>query len=141
MIKTIKISALVSSILLAGGMLFKSQHLMGADVMFMMGTAAGVLTAVIMISFFVGNLTSGLEKFNVIFSSLTIIVVFLGFLFKVMHWPGAAKLIWAADIGLVISGILFLVDGFREKDQVKSVHKIIAMFFILFLLMLIVVSG
>lgn len=138
MIKTIKISALVASILLASGILFKSQHLAGAHVIFMIGTAVGVLTAIFMVSFFIKSLSPALEKFNIIFSSIIIAVVLLSFLFKVMHWPGAAKLIWLADLGLLISGVLFLVDGFREKDPVKSVYKILTMFFILFLLMLIV---
>lgn len=114
---------------------------MGADVNFIIGTAAGVFTAALMISSFVGKLSSGLEKFNIIISSVVIALILLGFMFKIMHWPGAAKLIWIADIGLVISGILFLVDGFREKDPTKSILKIMTMFFILFLLMLIVVSG
>lgn len=141
MIKIIKISALVSSILLASGIFFKSQHWMGANVIFIAGAVAGVLAAVLIISSYTGNLTSGLEKINIIFTSAAIVVVLLGFLFKIMHWPGAAKLIWIADIGLVISGVLFLVDGFKEKDPTKSILKIMTMFFILFLLMLIVVSG
>jgi len=140
MIKTIKISALVTSILLTGGILFKSQHLMGANAIFIIGSAAGVLTAALIIRLLVGKLTSGLEKFSIIFSSLTVIVVLLSFLFKVMHWPGAAKLIWIADLGLILSGVLFLVDGIREKDPVRSILKIMTMFFILFLLMLIAVT-
>lgn len=137
----IKIGALVASILLASGIIFKSQHLMGANIIFMIGSAVGVFTAVLMIRSFVGKLTSGLEKFSIIFSSAVVAIVLLAFLFKVMHWPGAAKLIWVADFGIVISGILFLIDGFREKDPVKSILKILAMFFILFLLMLIAVSA
>jgi len=54
-----------------------------------------------------------------------------------MHWPGAAKLIWVADIGIVLSGVLLLVDGIREKDPVRSMWKILMMFFILFLFLLI----
>lgn len=140
MIKTIKIGALASSILLIIGILFKSQHLMGADVVFATGGVAGIITAVLMISFFAGKQSSGLEKFSVILSAVTIVFVLLGFLFKVMHWPGAAKLIWVADIGLILSGILFLVDGVREKDPVRSILKIMIVFFILFLLMLIVLT-
>ena len=139
MIKLIKISALVATILLMSGILFKNQHWMGANAILITGVAAGVLSAVFMIASFVGKLTSGLEKFNIIFTSLAIIFVLLAFLFKIMHWPGAAKLIWAADIGITISVILFLSDGIREKDPVKSGLKIITMFFILFLFMLIMI--
>ncbi len=138
--KMIKISALVSCILLLLGVFFKTQHWMGANVIFITGVAAGVFSAVVMISSFIGNLTSGLEKFNILFSSLVISIALLGFLFKVMHWPGAAKLVWLADVGIVLSGILFLVDGIREKDPVKSTLKIMTMFFILFLLLLIVLT-
>ena len=141
MIRTIKISALVASILLASSVIFKSQHLMGANVIFMIGTTVGVLTAILMVSFFIKSLSSGLEKFNILFSSIIVAIVLLSFLFKLMHWPGAAKLIWIADLGILISGVLFLVDGFREKDPVKSVYKILTMFSILFLLMLIVVTS
>lgn len=41
MIKTIKISAVVSIVLLIGGVIFKSQHLMGANVVFTIGVVAG----------------------------------------------------------------------------------------------------
>jgi len=139
MIKIIKISTLVATILLICGIIFKSQHLMGANAIFMAGVAAGVLSAAFMITSFAGKLTSGLEKFSIIFTSIAIAVVLLGFLFKVMHWPGAAKLIWIADIGIAISGVLFLIDGLRDKDPLKSGLKITAMFFMLFLLMLIMV--
>jgi hypothetical protein len=91
-----------------------------------------------MISLFSGKHTSSLEKFNFIFSSVTIAIVLLSFLFKIMHWPGAAKLIWLSDLAIVTSGVLFLVDGIREKDPVRSILKILIMFFILFLFMLIV---
>jgi len=138
MIKSIKISSVVASFLLACGVFFKSQHLIGAHVIFMVGAAVGVITVILIISIFFGRLTTGIEKFNLIFASITIVLVLLSFLFKVMHWPGAAKLIWIADIGILVSGILFLVDGLMEKDLVKSVLKIITMFFILLLLMLIV---
>lgn len=138
MIKMIKISALVASILLIVGILFKNQHWIGANVIFTVGVAAGVFSAIVMVSSYAGKLTSGLEKVTILFSSLAIAIVLLGFLFKVMHWPGAIKLIWMADLAIIISGILFLVDGIREKDPVKSSLKIISMFFILFLLLLIV---
>lgn len=140
MTKIIKISALVATILLMSGMIFKTQHWPGADIIFMTGVAAGVLSAVFIISSIVGKLASGLEKFNIIFSSLAIAIVLLAALFKIMHWPGATKLVWVADIGIVLSGLLFLLDGIREKDPVKSSLKIMAMFFLLFLLILIVLT-
>ncbi len=43
MIKVIKISALVASILLASGIFFKSQHFLGANALFITGVATGIL--------------------------------------------------------------------------------------------------
>jgi len=140
MTKTIKISALVATVLLMSGMIFKTQHWPGADIIFMIGVAAGILSSVFIISSFVGKLSSGLEKCNIIFSSLAIAIVLLAALFKIMHWPGAAKLVWVADIGIVLSGLFFLLDGIREKDPVKSSLKIMAMFFLLLLLILIMLA-
>jgi len=141
MFKAIKISALVSFILLTSGLLFKNQHFLGANVIFILGVAAGVLASILIISTYLGKLTSGLEKFNIIFTSAVLAVVLLSFLFKIMYWPGAAKLIWVADIGIIISAVLFLVDGYFEKDRNKSILKILTMFFILFIFMLIVVMS
>mgnify|MGYP001382820383 CR=1 FL=1 len=140
MTKIIKTTAFISTIMLLSGMIFKTQHWPGAEIIFMTGVAAGVFLTVIIISSFAGNLTSGIEKFNIIFSSLAIAIILLAYLFKIMHWPGAAKLVWAADLGIVLSILLFLYDGIREKDPVKSSLKIMAMFFLLFLLILIVLT-
>ncbi|PLX15012.1 MAG: hypothetical protein C0598_00010 [Marinilabiliales bacterium] len=140
MTKIIKTTAFISTIMLLSGMIFKTQHWPGAEIIFMTGVAAGIFLTVIIISSFAGNLTSGIEKFNIIFSSLAIAIILLAYLFKIMHWPGAAKLVWAADLGIVLSILLFLYDGIREKDPVKSSLKIMAMFFLLFLLILIVLT-
>lgn len=137
MIKTIKISTLISTILLMSGIIFKSQHLMGAHAIFITGVAVAVFSAILIISFYAGKLPLSFERFNIIFSALVIIIVLLAFLFKIMHWPGAAKLIWVSDLVIAICALLFLIDGLREKDTEKSVLKIIGMFFILFLLLLI----
>ncbi len=137
MIKMIKISASAASVLLVLGMVFKSQHLMGANAIFTIGVFAGVFTTIMIMVSNAGKFITGLERFNITFSSLAIAIIFLAFLFKVMHWPGAAKLIWVADVGLIVTGILFLVDGVKEKDPTKSSLKIMTVFFILFLLLLI----
>lgn len=138
MTKLIKISALVSFILIICGMLFKTQHWPGADILFIAGTGSGVLSAFFLISSFVGKISSGLEKVNIIIASIAFALAMLAFVFKVMHWPGAEKIVWGADIGIALSAILFLIDGIMEKDAVKSGLKLISMFFLLFLLMLIV---
>lgn len=140
MTKLIKLSALISFLLIICGILFKNQHWPGAHILFIAGTGSGVLSAIFLISSFAGKISSGLEKINIIIASIAIALTLLAFVFKVMHWPGAGKIVWAADIGIALSAILFLIDSIREKDAVKSGLKVISMFFLLFLLMLIVLS-
>jgi hypothetical protein len=132
MTKLIKIDALVSIALLIIGTLFKLNHYPGANIILIVGAAATVLAFILMIGTTSVKL-SGFEKFNVIFSSLVMIVISLAFVFKLNHWPGAAKLIWIGDIAIILACISFLIDTFTEKETGKWNIKIIATFFILFL--------
>jgi hypothetical protein len=57
-----------------------------------------------------------------------------------MHWPWANTLVWIADIGLLLAGISYLLDGLMEKDPVKWSLKFISMLFIFLLLLVIFLS-
>jgi len=61
-------------------------------------------------------------------------VYFLAFAFKILYWPGAAKLVWIADIGITLSAVLFFIDMLKESAPLKLRLKAIAFFFILNLL-------
>lgn len=135
MTKTIKITTLAAAILLLVGTFFKISHWPGANVIVAVGSVAGILLFIMLMVAFLGKLTAGLEQFNGVFASLILIISFLAFLFKIMHWPGAAILIWIADIGILFAGVLFLIDGLRDKEAYKSTLKIIAGFFILLLVL------
>jgi hypothetical protein len=141
MTKTIKITSIVAAILLIVGTLFKLSHWPGANVLIVIGAATGILLFLLIISAYFGKLAKGYEQFTGIFASLVLIVSLLAFMFKMMHWPGAAILIWIADIGILFAGAFFLVDGAREKEAARSVLKIIAGFFILLLSLVIILAG
>ena len=137
MTKLIRISSIVAAVLLLAGTFFKVNHYPGANVLLMVASAAGILLFVSFISSLPAKLSGGYEKFSIIFSSVAIIIAFLAFLFKLNHYPGAAKLIWAADIGILLSAIILLVDGVLEKNHAKMGMKFIASFFAFFLLLII----
>jgi hypothetical protein len=138
MTKTIKISAFVAAILLLIGTFFKISHWPGANVILSVATAAGILCFLLIIAAYLKKLTTGFEQFNGIFASLVVIIGLLTFTFKILHWPGAGILVWIADIGILLSAVSFLIDGFQDKDEYKSSLKIIAGFFILLLALVIV---
>jgi len=141
MTKSIKITTLIVSVLLLIGTLFKISHWPGANILIIIGAAISVLLFILLIFTVPGKLSKGFEQFNLIFASLTIIVALLAFVFKVLHLSGAATLIWIADIGILLSAAFFLIDGMQEKDTAKWIIKIVAGFFILFLMLVLMLAG
>ena len=138
MTKTTKIIALVTAVLILIGTLFKISHWPGANVILSVGLATSMFLFLSLITVFLKKLVMGFGQFNGIFSSIIVIIGLLAFIFKLLHWPGAGKLVWIADIGILLASVSFLVDGLRDEDKYTSALKIIAGFFILILALVIV---
>ena len=102
------------------------------------GLAMSMLLFLTLANVFFKKLVTGFGQFNGIFSSIVIIIALLAFIFKLLHWPGAEKLVWIADIGILLASVSFLIDGLRDEDKYTSALKIIAGFFILILALVIV---
>jgi len=136
MTNTIQINALVTSVLFLIGSFFAS-HWPGADVILVAGMAGLIIFLVLLIFSFRGNSTGGMEQFTRIFGAAALIVVLLAFLFKTLHLAGAQKLLWIGDVGIFLSFVFFLIDGFLKKDPVKWSLKFIAAIFILIIVILI----
>jgi hypothetical protein len=131
--KLLKITAVVIPVLVLIGTLFKTNHWPGADILLIIGSSCGILLVAYLIFFTSSKDLTGFERFNGIFAFLALLLILLTFLFKLMHWPGAAKLVWVADIGILLSGVFYLVDSFLENDASKWRLKILTAFFILLL--------
>lgn len=137
MTNTIKINAVVATVLFLIGSIFKTFHWPGADVILVAGIVGLVIFLVLLIVSFRGSSAGGMEQFARIFAAAALIVVLLAFLFKTLHLAGAQKLLWIGDVGIFLSFVFFLIDGFLEKDPVKWSLKFIAAIFILILVILI----
>lgn len=137
MTKTAKIIAILSALFILVGSFFKTLHWPGANVILVTGLGTGIIFLVLLIATFRGKGSGGFEQFTGIFAAVAIILVLMAFVFKTLHLAGAAKLIWVADVGILLSGIFFLIDGFLEKDPVKWALKFITAFFILILIAMI----
>lgn len=140
MTRTTKIIALVAAVLILIGTLFKISHWPGANVILSVGLATSMLLFLSLVTVFLKKLVTGFGQFNGIFSSIIVMIALLAFIFKLLHWPGAGKLVWIADIGIVLASVSFLVDGLRDEDKYTSALKIIAGFFILILALVIVLA-
>ena len=66
-------------------------------------------------------------------ASLVLIYALMAFMFKVLYLVGAAIVIWITVVGILLTAILSMIEGFLEKDPTKWRLKIITMYFILFL--------
>ncbi len=141
MTKFLKGTALASSVILLMGAFFKRAHWYGANALMVTGIAAGIILFILLISSFRGKGPGGFEQYTRIIAAITIIVVLLAFLFKLLHLAGAAKVIWVADIGILLSFLFLIVDSVLEKDPAKQYLKLIAAFFALLLILMILLLG
>ena len=140
MSKISRIIAFIASLLIFSGVLFKTNHWPGADIILVIGSTGAILlfTSILILCF--KKLTNGFGRFNIIFSTVVVVIALLTFMFKLLHWPGAAKLGWAAEIGVFIASLSFLIDGVIDNDKYTGTLKIIAGFFIVILALVLFIT-
>jgi len=69
------------------------------------------------------SLSTGIEKSSGISGSIAMCLTIIAFLFKVQHWPGTGILIIISLIGLLVTGILLIIDAIKDTDQTKQSIK------------------
>jgi len=111
-------SALVTII----GSLFKKMHWPGAGILITVGLVLIVL--VFLPLYFITSHKEQVEKKNPIYAIvgyLTLALLLAGAVFKIMHWPGAGKLIYAS-IGFLLIGFvpLYVVNAFQRSGKEKA---------------------
>ncbi|WP_430406700.1 hypothetical protein [Fluviicola sp.] len=91
--KTVNISGLLAAVLTLMGSVLKVFHLPGANICFVLGIAFfSLIFLPLMIALKFRDEGTKTDKLVLSFGFLVGIVTSLGFLFKMMHWPGANKL-------------------------------------------------
>ena len=107
---------LTSAIITIVGSLFKKMHWPGAGILITVGLVLIVL--VFLPLYFITNYREQAEKKNPIYAIvgyLTLALLLAGAVFKIMHWPGAGKMIYAS-IGFLLIGFvpLYVVNAFQR---------------------------
>ena len=133
-----KITSIIAAILLFVGTIFKTNHWPGANVLLVLGAAAGILLFIFLAINIPAELKEKLGKYSIYIASFTLVVAFLAFTFKLLHWPGAGKLIWVGDIAIITTAVVFLADAIVEKEKSRAILKYIIAFFALFLFLVVV---
>ncbi|MEN8202699.1 MAG: hypothetical protein ABFS28_08905 [Bacteroidota bacterium] len=113
---------LSSAIITIIGSLFKKMHWPGAGILITVGLVLIVL--VFLPLYFITNYKEQAEKKNPIYAIvgyLTLALLLAGAVFKIMHWPGAGKMIYAS-IGFLLIGFvpLYVVNVFQRSGKEKA---------------------
>ncbi len=104
--------------LMLSGMLFKTQHWPSASIQMTLAVALlifGYLPLQLIIQW--KEATTRLQKFYAIFRFFTFFTILTGFIFKMMHWPGAALALSTGAFTLPAYLILYFI--LRAKKQGK----------------------
>ncbi len=123
------------------GNYFKIQHWPGASILMMCGALLGIVFLLMYLFGGNANLSAGMEKNNSVIGSITMIIVLVGFVFKIMHWPGANVMAYLGHAGLLIFGITLFIDAFKEGNANKQSIKIFAAFTVFILMSILVLLG
>lgn len=121
--KSTLLVGVASTVLLLIGVLMRTMHWPGGGVVMTIAAATFALGYSVML-FLEKNkgAQTGIDKLSNIVALLTMLVVSVGFLFKVQHWPGAGIGIYAAHALLLLMVIILYVQGSKETDNVKKLH-------------------
>ena len=98
-----------------------------------LGFLALLVFFVVFLIFGVKLFAGGLEKMAGICVSIAMLFVVSSFYLKVQHWPGAGVLVGLAFIGLTISGIIMVIDAFKETDaKLKAIKALFGLTLLIF---------
>ena len=121
--QTTKLFGIISSLLILVGVIFKTQHWPGAGVILMLGIVA--FAAIYAILLFIDrqkSLKSSIAKTSNLFVLLAMVLISVGFLFKMQHWPGAGVIIYVCNVALLALIPIKYLQAAKEKDKVKSTN-------------------
>ncbi len=119
--KTAYILGLLGSILAIVGSVFKMMHWPGASILLTLGFVIVVLGFLPM--YFILSFREQVEKPKVIFplvGYISLLLIFTGAVFKIMHWPGAGILLKASTVFLLVGFLpLYIVQIFKRVSGKK----------------------
>jgi len=120
--KSLFITGFLAAFLFSVGILWKIQHWPGAGIMLLVGDVIGILVFVPVLLISRIKESDDKKKIRIyVFGLVSLIIYLSGSLFKLMHWPGAAMLLFFGAImlfGLVLP--LYVYQTFKNETYVKG---------------------
>lgn len=131
--KQLHLIGIIGAVILFIGVIFKSNHFPGAAILLLLGALTGAIYMALFLTK-INILQSGMEKSSVLTGAISMIIVLIGFTFKIQHWPGASAFLLLGHIMLVITGIMLLIDAYKEPNEQKQSIKAFSSFTIFILM-------
>jgi hypothetical protein len=116
------ISGVVSSAIVLIGSTFKVLHWPGAGVALTIGISLFAVYALLLFLDKQENAKSTMHKVSNIFVMFAMILISLGFLFKMMHWPGAGVMIYVSNVTLLALVPMSFIKASQETEPVKKLN-------------------
>ena len=117
--KVAAITGIIASALAIGGVLFKMMHWPGAEVMLVLGVSllsVVVLPLMGLIEFKQSNVLR--SQYTALIGYISGATLFLGTLFRIMHWPGSSVLIVSGFVVLTFIFIpLYTIKSYQNTDN------------------------
>ena len=121
--KITSLSGIISALIVLVGSIFKTLHWPGAGIIIVVGTALfAVLYATLLFIDKQKYATDMIRNISNICVYITMVIIPLGFLFKVMHWPGAGVLIYLGFLPIIALLVVSLVRSSAEKDALRKLN-------------------
>jgi hypothetical protein len=117
------ISGVVSSIIVFIGVLFKIMHWPGAGVAITLGIVLFVVAYSLLL--FIDKqefATTSMQKVSNVFVLIAMVLISLGFLFKMQHWPGAGVLIYISNVALFVLIPVSFIKASKETEPGKKLN-------------------
>jgi heme/copper-type cytochrome/quinol oxidase subunit 2 len=104
------------------GIIFKSQHWLGANIAIVLGCC--LLPLAYGIPLFIEKNKSAENSFQKFFNIWVLILTFISipFMFKFQHWDGAGIMLIVSEILLVVSIPIFIIRAVKAKDSLKNLN-------------------
>ncbi|MGE0089036.1 MAG: hypothetical protein AB7S50_06115 [Bacteroidales bacterium] len=115
--KVVIITGIIGAIFIAIGVLFKTMHWPGAAIAVLIGALALAIYALTYMIEKLKTAGNGIEKTYIVFFGISGIIMCIGFLFKIMHWPGAGVMLYTFFVTYTILVILAIIRAYKEPDK------------------------
>ena len=116
------ITGVIASIIVLIGGVFKILHWPGAGVALSVGIVLFVVYALLL---FVDKLElakTTLHKVSNVFVLIAMVLISVGFLFKMMYWPGAGVMIYVSNVALFALIPVSFIKASKETDGVQKLN-------------------